>query len=444
MSRGGTDADHGPWHAQRDPAVWAAFAGYLGLALTYSYVMELGYAPDETTRHLPYVEWLTNERTLPPADPSVDCGALELHPPLYYLLLTPVHAAADGFGRRAALRALRWTSPFLVLAALPMWLAVIRRACGADRQTTLFAFALTAWWPNLFVDAGALNNDVGAILACAAIMYAVCVRQRAARSLGSAALWGALVGIGALMKSSVVTMCVPMVAAALVWQHGRRFYADRRFWVRALLSGAVCTAVCGWWYLRNLQLHGALIPVPSGYSLIPPHLTKLEVFLSGVFWPHLLRAVNGLWVSVFAGAVWFPEDTHWLVYNVLRLLTALGIVGLCLCVFRLVKRQLRPSAEQTWSVVIPAVGFVAMLLSCLWVSIFVHAGVYQGGRYLMPCLPGLTIPFALGLKQAFPAKARPALLAAVALFFLALNFLAWYHLATYWNPYVLSTGGRFE
>jgi len=432
------------WQCRRDPLVWLIFAVYLALAITYSYTMELGYGPDEPNRHFGYVQWLANEHSLPPADPNVDCGDLELHPPLYYLLLTPVYLATASFGNRVALRALRWTSPFLVLVSLLLWFAVIRRACANDRKTTLFAFSLTAWWPNLFVAAGTLNNDVGAILMSAGLLYIIYVGQWQSRSLGSAALWGALVGLGGLTKSSVLMTCMPVIGVALIWQHGKRFYTDSRFWTRALVAAAACIVVCGWWYLRNLQLHGALIPVPQGYCLIPPGLTKLEALRLGLVGPLLLRAVNGLWMSVFAGPVWFPDWSHPVVYGILRVLTVLGVIGVAIGIYRLLRGRAQFAPGQAAAIVLPAVGFGAIYLSAIWTATFIHAGVYQGGRYLLPFLPGLTIPFALGLRQVFPRSLQTALMVCVAVFFLLLNFLVWYHLITYWNPYVLSTGGRFE
>ena len=424
----------GPWAPSRDPLFWIIVAAYFALAVTYSYVMELGYGPDETSRHYPYVEWLATERTLPPADPAVDCGALELHPPLYYALLTPVYLAAKPLGDRAALRALRWTSPFLVGACLLLWFAVIRRACANDRRTTLFAFALTAWWPNLHVDAGALNNDVGTLLVCAGSLYLIHVKQWGSRSWASAALWGALVGLGGLVKSSVLTMGVPVVAVALVWQHGRRFYADGRFWARGLLAATACAAICAWWYERNLELHGMLVPVPAGYAPEFFGMTRAEA---------LHRAIDGLWQTVFAGAVWFPDWSHPVVYGALRVLTAAGVIGVAAGLCRLATKRTRCAEGQAAAIVLPAIGFGAMLLSCIWVTVFVHFGVHGGGRYLVPFLPGLTIPFALGLKQLVPRRLQSAMMVVVALFFLALNFLVWYHLITYWNPYVLSTAGRF-
>ncbi len=435
---------HAAWDPRRDRLLWAILIVYMGLAITHSYVMELGYGPDETSRHYPYIQWLATEHTLPPADPTEDCGPIELHPPLYYTALLPVYLAAKPFGDRAALRALRWTSPFLILATLLLWFPVIRRACGGRRKASLFAFALTAWWPNLFVAAGTFNNDVGTLLVSALLLYLVVIRQWDDRSLWSAGLWGLVIGIGALVKSSVLTVGMPVVAMAILWQHGRRCWADGRFWTRGLVAAGTCVASCGWWYLRNLELHGSFIPVPHGYCLIPHYLTKLEALMAGYVGPLFFRAVNGQWVSVFAGAVWFPDWTHGVVYTALRVLTVLGVLGVLIGIARLVRRVVRMGPEQTRALLLSCAGFGAIYLSCIWVSIFVHAGVYQGGRYLLPFLPGLTIPLTLGLRQICPRPLRGLLAIIVLLFLLGLSALTWYHLSTYWNPYVLSTSGRFE
>jgi hypothetical protein len=432
------------WRPASDPLFLLIVGLYLALAVGYSFVMELGFAPDETTRHYPYVQWLAAHRTLPPPDLSGDVGPLNLHPPLYYVALTPVYLAAHPYGNRAALQALRLTSPFLILAALLLWFACIRKACADDRATTLGVFALTAWWPNLYVDAGALNNDVGAILVSSFLLYLVSVRHWDSRSLMSAAIWGLVVGLGALTKSSVLTVCLPVVAVALVWQHGRRFYADGRFWTRGLLFSAVLIATCAWWYLRNLEFYHALVPVPQGYSPIPPGIGKLDALMFGMAGPLVMRAVNGLWVSVFAGAVWFPDWTHPVVYGLLRVVSVAGIIGAVVGLWRLAKGRMRLAGGQLVAIVLPVVGFAAIYLSTVWVAVFVHAGVYQGGRYLMPFLPGLTIPLSVGLRQLVPTTRRADLAAAVAVFFLALNFLVWYHLITYWNPFVLGTAGRFH
>ncbi len=436
----------GPWNARRDALVWLILAVYLVVAIASSYIHELGYGPDETSRHLPYIEWLAQKHCIPPVNPRDPLGPLQLHPPLYYALLTPVYLAAKPFGRRAALRALRWTSPPLVGLSLLLWFSVIRRACADDRRTTLFAFALTAWWPNLYVDAATLNNDVGAILASACVLYLIVCRHWRSRDLVSAALWGAASGVGGLLKASVPLATAPLVLVGLVWQHGRRFWAQERFWMRGFVSAAACLALCGWWFVRSLGAYGSVTGfTPAlGYSPIPAGMSKLDALASGLVVPLVVRAVKGLWMSVFAGVVWFPESSRPAVYGILLALTVLAVAGVVVGIVRLVRRRARWGEGQAPAIILSALGFGVIYVSAVWVSVFVHAGFYEGGRYLMPFLSGLTIPFALGLKQVCPRPARTGVMIAVALFFLALNFLVWYHLSTYWNPYVLRTAGPFH
>ena len=433
------------WVPRRDPFAWVIVPIYLALAIATSYIHELGYAADETSRHLPYVEWLAHEWRLPPNDPTAEAGPLELHPPLYYLALTPVYLAAEPFGRRAALRALRWTSPFLVGLALLWWFGVIRRACREDRRTTLFTFALTAWWPNLFADASMLTNDVGALLASSALLYLVAVRGWESRRIRSAALWGLVIGIGGLAKASVPVATVPVVVVALVWQHGRRFWGDRRFWARLVACGAVCVLVCGWWYVRSEMLQGSLTGITTrlGYAPIPPGMGLAEAWSSGLVALLLWRAIQGMWMSVFTGVVWLPPWSRPTAYGGLLLLTLAATLGI---VLRLRRRS--PDAPLNGSrlpaIILPAVGFGAILLADIYVSVFVHAGFYQGGRYLLPFLPGLTIPLALGLRRVIPQRVLTGAFGAVLVFWLVLTFLAWYYVYTHWNPYVLSTAGPFR
>ncbi|GEM_PF-7103992 len=434
------------WQPRRDPLVWVILGVYLALAIASSFIHELGYAADETSRHLPYVEWLYHERTLPPAVPGEEAAPLELHPPLYYALLTPLYALMEPYGRRASLLALRLVSPPLVLIVLLLWFAVIRRACANDRRKSLAALALTAWWPNLFVDASMLTNDVGTLLTLAGLLYLISVRQWERRDLASAALWGGLVGVGGLVKTSVPVAGVPLIAIALVWQHGRRFYRDGRFWTRGLVAAAAFLAICGWWFARNLELHGSLTGITPtlGFRPIPEAISNWEAVTYGMAWPLVLRAINGLWVSVFAGAVWFPEWTHPVVYTLLRIVTMAGILGVLVGLWRLAKGRARFAEGQAPALLLSIAGFAVLYLSDIYVATFIHMGFYQGGRYLLPFLPGLTLPLVLGVGQLMPDRWQKHAFIALTLLILALNFLAWYHITTYWNPFVVQNAGRFE
>ena len=432
----GTPRETSVYRPLRDPAVWLILLVYLLLAVVYSYVMLLGQGPDESNRHFPYVRWLAHTWALPVEDPEITGGNLELHPPLYYLLLTPVYLLTEHLGEASAMRALRWTSPFMVLGGLLLWVPVLWQACGRNRRSFLFVLALTAWWPNLFVDAGAITNDAGAILASAALLYMASVHWWRNRSLQTALMLGALAGLGALMKASTIATSVGVLGVWLAWQHGRRFFRDPDFWVRGLAIVGGFLVVCGWWYVRNYELYGAFTPFPRGYRGIPEDISNWQAVQYGLVWPLLWRALHGLWASVFAGVVWFPPQSHVIVYNLLRLLCVLAIVGLALVVRRRWGKWPWLGSEQAPALLLSCAGFGVLWLSAIWMSVFVHMGVYQGGRYLLLYLPGLVLPLGLGLHELYrrTRAALPYVFTAVCM--PLLSVLVWYHLWTYWNPKV--------
>ncbi|MEI6501879.1 MAG: hypothetical protein WCP21_12730 [Armatimonadota bacterium] len=426
-----------PWQPLRDRAVWGILIVYLGLAITYNYSMALGFAPDEQSRHYPYVKFLANHWRLPVGDPVAEGGYLDIHPPLYYALLAPVYLAARGFGDLTALRALRLTSPPLIFLALLLWLPVLQRACGGKRGPTLFAFALTAWWPHLFVPAGALNNDVGLLVMSALLLYLVTVRHWASRDYRSVALWGVVAGLGTLMKTSALPPGLLLMGVALAWQHGRRCYADPRFWGRLGTGVGVALLVCGSWLGRNYLLYGQLSYFP-GMSPIPEGVGKLEALFTGMVVPLVLRALNGLWASVWAQMGWFPPVTEPFVYGGLRLVTLLAVAGWVGIAARCRKSKEECEEYLRPAFALPALGFGLLLAMAIYISTFIHMGVYQGGRYLLPYLPGFTGFLTLGLRSIIPPRARLPLAVLFLLLFLALSPLAWFRLLTYWNPLVLS------
>ncbi len=419
-----------------DRVVWGIVAVYMILAVTYSYVMLLGQAADETNRHYAYVRWLAETWQLPIDDPEVTHGNLELHPPLYYFLLTPVYLLAHSGGDAVAMRALRWTSPFIVLVGLLLWMQVIWRACGGRRRPFLLAFALTAWWPNLFVEASAITNDAGALTASALLLYLIAVRWWDDRSLRSTSIYGVIAGLAALMKASTIPTSIVLIAVALVWQHGKRFYSKRDFWVRAGVAAAAFVVVCGWWYWRNIQMYGALTPFAVGYRGIPEGISNWQAISYGLAGPLALRAVNGLWASVFAGMVWFPDSTHMVIYTILRIITIAGIVGVIVGIIRMRAGEAKMAHGQAQALILASVGFATLWLASIWMATFVHMGWYQGGRYLLLALPGLTIPLALGLDQLFQRMRSSVPYGLILTFFIVLSPIAWYHIATFWNPQV--------
>lgn len=428
-----------PWGAWLHNADWPV-AGiiflHLSFALILSFAMALGYAPDEP-RHYAYVKWLAEHHSFPPADERLSGGAHSLHPPLYYMLMLPLYFMFGGFGDETAMRAMRCVAPVFGAAALWLLVPVLRRAAGQSRGLLLFMLALIAAWPHLSVCVAMVNNDAASVLMAAVLLNVVLVRRWDAR-LGTAAIWGATLGLASLAKLSNFIGGVGAVAVGLALVHGKRFYRQEDFWRGDFLAALACLGVCGWWWYRNLLIYGAINPYPS-IPILPEGLSPVEAMIYGYAWPLLGRAINGLWATTWPVVGWAPEVLMPGILTVLRALTAAALVGLVLWLWPWRKERPGLSAKQP-AVLVPAAAYTAMLLALIYVATFGHMGTYQNGRYLMPFVAGLVIVLAHAWMRITPAQLRKPAAIAVIIFFVFLNFAAWYHLVTYWNPLVLGQG----
>ncbi|MBP8952873.1 MAG: hypothetical protein KBI47_10820 [Armatimonadetes bacterium] len=434
MTTDGSEVPRSPFRPRRrvDLAVAGILLLHFALAQILSFVMLLGYAPDEP-RHFAYVRWLGEHGTIPPADENLSGGAHSLHPPLYYALMTPVYLAFRGLGEDAAMRAMRCIAPLFGVAALWLLCPILRRAAGRSRGLFLFMLALLAVWPNLCLCVAMVNNDAASVLMAAVLANVVLVRRWDTRPV-SGLIWGAVLGLASLAKFSNFIAGAPLVTVALVLVHGKGWWRSDGFWRGGLFAAGGCLAVCGWWWARNMLVFGALNPYPSVPTL-PPGLTPLDAILYGYAWPLLLRAVNGLWTSTWPVIDWVPDALVLPIATILRGLTALGLLGLLAGLWRF-KTGVRLDRERLAAIAVPAAGYLGMLAALVHVATFGHMGTYRNGRYLMPFVAGLVILLALSWRQVIPPRLRMAGGVLVILFLLFFNGAAWYHLLTHWNPLV--------
>ncbi|MFO7946120.1 MAG: hypothetical protein R6V19_04820, partial [Armatimonadota bacterium] len=77
---------------------------YFGLAIAWSFVIPLGGGIDEP-RHFNYLEIVAQQHRLPSA--AERAQAISHHPPLHYILASPVYATTAGLSRDAQWHAVR-------------------------------------------------------------------------------------------------------------------------------------------------------------------------------------------------------------------------------------------------------------------------------------------------------------------------------------------------
>ncbi len=339
-------------------------AAFLLLGFAYSAINPLHEATDEL-RHYRFVQFIIQRHALPiqGEGSGLDCTVQGHHPPLYYAaaaLLTAwidtgrdvcheppgnpfwayrywevgrdnknqyLHGPDEAFpwqGEALAAHLARVVN--LLFGALTVWLTWrTARAIWPGRPALAAgSAAFVAFNPMFLYMAGAINNDVVAAAAGAAVVYA-CVRlMQDERGLSPrwGLILGALYGLALLSKFNLAAILL-VIEAAVTWVAWRRGQWRQWVVVNVLIAG-VAGLLAGWWFARNQILYGE----PTGVE----RLTELW----GVrdprdsFWlavSELPYAWTSLWGRFGYGQIPLPAWFYWALFGVVVLAMAGYVVN---------------------------------------------------------------------------------------------------------------------
>jgi small subunit ribosomal protein S36 len=344
------------------------------------------------------------------------------HPPLYYALLSAATAAVADLERWPYDRhlALLRVLSALLLVPLPVlcWLAA--RRLELDRTAGVAAAFLPLLMPSVQRVAASVSNDGLLVLLFAAVnVLALAVAAGDLRRRTAAAL-GLLTAAALLTKGFALVL--PVVAVAAYAVATLRVRSTRPVGAPALLATAL-TALGGWWYVRNLVLHGQV--QPNGYrgGRLP-------------YDPSPGEPVAG-WAAEYVDAMLFrfwsslgvPEPPA-LDERLSQSLTA-GLLALALLAVAVARgRRLRVLLA-----LLPLAGLLALVTTGSYLN---HAeyGRMVGvqGRYLYPGLAGLCAAVALALARLSGPLRRAVPLALLAGAGVLQALAARAVLETWWTP----------
>jgi 4-amino-4-deoxy-L-arabinose transferase-like glycosyltransferase len=169
------------------------------------------------------------------------------HPPGWYLAVAPLVWVLDGLSAASLTFALRALNVLLAAVAVPLTWYAARQIWPAATWRPLVAAAAVAFAGPYLATAAAVNNDA-AVLALAAATTAVMARVlRQGATVRAAALLGALVGAGLLVKAQFIVVA-PLAGLAVL---AAPPLVAR--WRSALAYGAPAGAGAIWWLAVYLQ-----------------------------------------------------------------------------------------------------------------------------------------------------------------------------------------------
>ncbi len=442
-------------------AKWAIaliLAAFFMLSLAYSVVNPLHEATDEL-RHYRFVRHIVERQALP-VQGDVGCSAQGHHPPLYYALAAAatawvetgrdicyepprnpfwayrywdigadnknqyLHLPDENFpwaGEALAAHLARAVN-VLIGAGTVLLTWLIGRAIWPKRPfLAVGGAAIVAFNPMFLYMAGAINNDVIAAFAGAAVTLG-CVRLLRDPH-GLRPRWGfvlgALYALALLSKFNLAAIGLT-IAFSVTWVAWRR-RQWKEWLVVGVLSLFVAALLAGWWFARNQMLYGE----PTGFQ----RLTELwGVRDPAESWGVALYELPYVWTSLWGrfgyGQIPLPQP----VYDLLWWTAVFALAGLLLPLLRRQWVELRDIGAGLLVLILNVVLFFGVIFNYLLVS---PAGPM--GRFFFPALPSLALLLFYGLtrwptlfgKRQQTANERPAgivlsVLVSLGLFVLAL------------------------
>jgi 4-amino-4-deoxy-L-arabinose transferase-like glycosyltransferase len=402
---------------------------YLALAVAYSLSSPI-YEPTDEVRHFRYVRHILVYRELP-VQSAEGPRAQSHHPPLYYALgalaswwvdveqdvyYTPptnphwdnrhwevsgdnknqyLHGADEAFpfhGVTLAVYVVRWMTVLVGAGVVCITYFIGREISPARPAMAAGAAALVAFTPQFIYLSGAINNDIAAALASAAVLWA-CVRLvRRGPSWRADVMMGVLYGLALLTKFNLLVLLalIELAYVLAVWRNRPGERSRTRPW-HAFLRGnlivfGLTALIAGWWFVRNWVLYGD----PAGLSVLN-ELWAGRSFSEGLW--AIPQGLPYLWSSLWGrfgyGQLPLPEA----VYQGLFWFYASALAGLFV-----IRRR-------NGSLSILALLASSVLIFTAWVLYYIAiqpAGPM--GRFLFPCLPAFALLVVWGLGQFIPGR----------------------------------------
>jgi len=345
-------------------------AAHLFLGVLYARVTPPFEAPDEGF-HVAVIHWINSGRGLPvqqPGKPS-EYEQEGSQPPLYYLIGSALtgwmptddweqvfvknprtmngYAGAthnvnmfrpqppSASGQTAQLVAvLRGYSLLLSCLTVILTFQLARQIWPAGpsaKALTLLATALVAFNPKaIFINASVNNDNLLTVLSTAVLLVCVQTLNGQPFTRQRQLVLGILLGFAALTKISGLVVW-PVAALALIKVEFDRWRTEKKFTIQSLpfiLPFGIALLICGWWYLRNLNLYGELLGLETMVAVVGPRSPAIS----------LLELIRGEWYGFYI--------SYWSVFGVFTILasswidvffhglTMAGLLGLFILLFR--------------------------------------------------------------------------------------------------------------
>jgi 4-amino-4-deoxy-L-arabinose transferase-like glycosyltransferase len=358
------------------------------------------------------------------------------HPPLYYVLMTPVYwltAGKSEEGQQYFIRAA--TIPFGVLAVLFAYLLVMTLFPG-DAFLAIVVPAFVALQPQVSYEAAMVNNDIVCIALYGALLWLSVRGMRDRFPYRDCIVIGVILGLALLSKGTSLTALAPVGLAIFLGVGWRRI---REWMTRGVIVGAASLFVAWPWYLFLYRTYGNF----SGLAQIKQLQSAWNHPEGGFFdllWNRSFAVMR--WNETWGEFGWrkIPLSTSLLWQIAIPLLLALIGLG-----YYAMRAKIGNSDERTsrrdpifhlaqWQALALLMLFLTCVIAYLAVVQFGTSFQLTQARYYFPVVSAAGLLLALGVRAVMPRRALPYVQTVCLVLLIVLN-LAIYtqYVIPYWH-----------
>jgi 4-amino-4-deoxy-L-arabinose transferase-like glycosyltransferase len=381
------------------------------------------------------------------------------HPPLFYLLMTPIYWLVQGMDIDRQISIFRMaTIPFGMITVLFAYFTT-RMIFPRDRFLAILVPAFVAFQPQVSYEASMLNNDILAIALTSIVFYLLALGLRHRFPWRICALTGLVFGLAVLAKNtSLVTGVV--IGIAMILGIGVRNY---RAWLPKGALTAIVTGLLIWpWYLYMYRTYGDFTAFGRIDEL--QHWNKAGRSVWGQLTDPDFAWLrwNETWGEFGWRLIRLDPSLLWLLLYAC-LLGVIGVAWWAMQAFLVSRGKAITFRGEHGHLALPAVvdlnsprapapidpifrpdratkqAVATLLLACLiaWYAILQFGTTFSltQARYYFPTLPALAILLTLGYRALTPHPWRRYVETATLLGWFALNVAIYsIYVIPYWHP----------
>jgi Dolichyl-phosphate-mannose-protein mannosyltransferase len=410
---------------------WGLLAAWLLLAANNMGQVQ-GQVGFDMTKHLDYVRYIVEHRSLPLANQGWEM----FQPPLFYLVEAPWYALLTGrFDAEVVARILRFVPLLCGLIQIEIVYRTARTVFPERNDLQTIATLVGGLCPvQIYVSQVIGNEPLAGVLTAITVLFCIklLVEPMRARSVWYFAGLGLVWGLAILTKVTPLILAPLIIAAVIVHCRGVARPVGQTFTKRTFVDVAVvCGVGCltsGWFFLRNLAHLGKSFvgnwdpeagsawwqePSYRTWSQLTSFGTSLSRPMYSGIWSFWDGLYSSLWLDGFVSgrvlrADEFPWNVDWVLCG-----AWLGLVPTALLAMSLVSCW-RSEFEQSRKAILLSMAAIAIYLAAT-AEFFVRVPIYStaNARFMLGLVPCIGVLASVGAAPLLRFRVLRALIFAL-------------------------------